>query len=260
MPKPFYEDKWVKIFHGDCHEILPALQEPVCPDCSSGSFSLNPLDNSDYICKECGGFFNKFKVDLVLTDPPYGIQDKWVGGFSDKHGWGKALQENTLRKQWDGKPPSIELISKIISMAKTSIIWGGNYFALPLTRCWLIWNKPERGFSLAEAELAWTNADNVVRVCDANRSDTGREHPTQKPLYLMKWCLELSWAKQAKTILDPFMGSGTTIQAAKELNRYSIGIEIEEKYCEIAAKRCMQESFEFDLPTQPTEKQVELSL
>jgi site-specific DNA-methyltransferase (adenine-specific) len=204
LPKPYYQDDAVTIYHGDCRLILPELPQ----------------------------------VDLVLTDPPYGIADIWKGGVG--HGWGKARQEQSLRNQWDKEPPSSELIKDIVSKAKLSIVWGGNYFNLPLSRCWLIWNKPERGFSLAEAELAWTNADNVVRVCDANRSDANREHPTQKPLYLMKWCLELVWAKLAMTILDPFMGSGTTLVASKTLNRKCIGIEIEEKYCEIAAKRCSQ--------------------
>jgi DNA modification methylase len=103
-----------------------------------------------------------------------------------------------------------------------------------------VWNKPERGFSLAEAELAWTTADNVVRVFDYKRHENGRLHPTQKPLALFRWCLTLPWAKGAITILDPFAGSGTTLRAAKDLGRRAIGIEIEEKYCEIAANRLQQ--------------------
>jgi DNA modification methylase len=102
-----------------------------------------------------------------------------------------------------------------------------------------VWNKPERGFSLAEAELAWTSRDNVVRVFDGNRSDPGREHPTQKPIKLMTWCL--SFFPDAASVLDPFMGSGTTLRAAKDLGRKAIGIEVEERYCEIAARRMRQE-------------------
>uniref|UniRef100_A0A6M3XI31 Putative methyltransferase n=1 Tax=viral metagenome TaxID=1070528 RepID=A0A6M3XI31_9ZZZZ len=203
---PYFQDDAVVIYHGDCRELLPLMP----------------------------------KVNLVLTDPPYGIQDKWVGGFSDKHGWGKALVENETRKEWDGEPPSTETVNLLTKLGTYCILWGGNYFELPPSRCWLIWNKPERGFTLAEAEMAWTNADNVVRVCDCNRSDTERKHPAQKPLKLMKWCLQLSWAKDCETILDPFAGSGTTGRAAKDLGRKCILIEIEEKYCEIAAKRMAQ--------------------
>jgi len=209
--KPYYQDKYVTIFNCDCREILPSLP----------------------------------KVDLVLTDPPYGIGDVWKGGRG--HGWQKAREQSILRNQWDGQPVSIDLLTSIIDKGNLSIIWGGNYFPLPVSRCWLIWNKPERNFSLAEAEVAWTNANNVIRVCDANRSDIDRIHPTQKPIYLMKWCLELAWAKTAKTIIDPFLGSGTTCVAAKQLNRTSIGIEIEERYCEIAANRCRQEVLELGI-------------
>ena len=196
--KPYYQDEFAMIYHGDCREILPSL-EP---------------------------------VDLVLTDPPYGIASIWKGGFSAKHGWGKALTEAALRSEWDKNVPDDSLLSAIQQAGKTVVIWGGNYFQLPPSRGWFVWTKPERNFSLSEAELAWTNRDTVVRVFDGVRSDVGRQHPTQKPLSLMKWCLQQ--VKEAKTVLDPFMGSGTTLRAAKDLGLTSIGIELEEKYCEIA--------------------------
>jgi site-specific DNA-methyltransferase (adenine-specific) len=205
---PYYQDDAVTIYLGDCREILPGL-EP---------------------------------VDLVLTDPPYGIADIWSGG-SERHGWTKANNEGFLRNQWDVKI-SNDLLYAVTRIGRKAIVWGGNYYDLPASRGWLIWNKPERGFSLAEAELAWTNIDMVVRVFDGHRSDNGREHPTQKPLALMKWCLER--VSTAKTVLDPFMGSGTTLRAAKDLGRKAIGIEIEEKYCEIAAKRMSQEVLNFN--------------
>lgn len=201
---PYYDVDGITIYNADCRKILP--------------------------------FLGKF--DLLLTDPPYGIQDKWVGG--DGHGWGKARAESKLREEWDVEQPSIETMRAVISTGKAAIVWGGNYFVLPPSRCWLVWNKPERNFSLAEAELAWTNADNVVRVFDCHRSDAGRRHPTQKPLALMRWCLSHSWTKNAETVLDPFMGSGTTLVAAKLEGRRAVGIEIDESYCEIAAKRLAQ--------------------
>ncbi len=188
----------VELWLGDCREVLPTLG----------------------------------KVDAVVTDPPYGIAHLWHGGLG--HGWSKARQEGVKRNEWDEKPLDLETLRIMRGAGKDQIIWGGNYFELPPTRCWLIWNKPERNFTLAEAELAWTNMDAVVRVFDCPRSDIGREHPTQKPLVLMRWCIEKT---KGRTILDPFMGSGTTGVAAIKLGRRFIGIEIEPKYFDIARRR-----------------------
>lgn len=200
LPTPYYQDDAVTLYHGDCREIVPLL----------GRF------------------------DLLLTDPPYGIAAVWKGGVGN--GWGRARASAPLRNKWDEEAPEIEWL---IESAGVSMIWGGNHFVLPPSRSWLVWNKPERGFTLSEAELAWTNRDNVVRVFDCRRSDHGREHPTQKPLALMMWCIEL--AGPVKTILDPFAGSGTTGRAAKDMGRKCTLIEREERYCEIAARRMCQE-------------------
>lgn len=200
---PYYQDDACTIYHSDCREMLPCLE----------------------------------KVDLVLTDPPYGIAEVWKGGRG--HGWGKARAQSETRNNWDSSAPDAATLRLVLSRSKDAIIWGGNHFGLQVSRGWLVWNKPERNFSLGEAELAWTTRDNVIRVCDLPRSDSGRLHPTQKPLYLMRWCLE--FFPEAQTILDPFMGSGTTLRAAKDLGRKAIGIEIEERYCEIAARRLGQE-------------------
>jgi site-specific DNA-methyltransferase (adenine-specific) len=172
------------------------------------------------------------KVDAVVTDPPYGIAGVWKGGKG--HGWGRASAAGELRNSWDDEIPH-DVVTALAGMGCPSIIWGGNYFDLPPSRCWLVWNKPERNFTLADAELAWTNIDAVVRVFDAPRSDVGREHPTQKPLALMRWCV--AKLQNAQTILDPFMGSGTTGVAAVKLGRRFIGIEREPKYFDIACRR-----------------------
>lgn len=201
--KPYYEQDGITIYHGDCREILPHLP----------------------------------KVDLVLTDPPYGIAKVWKGGSNPKYGWGKAKSESGLRNEWDN-PLDQSFARSLCFIAPKAIIWGGNYYEFPTSRCWLVWNKPERNFSLAEAELAWTNLDKVVRVFDCPRSDQGRKHPTQKPLKLMEWSINM--AGDTNIILDPFMGSGTTLVAAKILHKKAIGIEIEEKYCEIAVNRLGQ--------------------
>jgi site-specific DNA-methyltransferase (adenine-specific) len=205
--KPYYEHGGIVIYHGDCREVLPLLDP----------------------------------VDLVLTDPPYGIAATWRGGKG--HRWGKAANQTPERNEWDSAPPDPALIAAILAKGKQAVIWGGNYFDLPLSRGWLVWNKPERGFSLSEAELAWTSKDTVIRVFDYRRSERDRKHPTQKPLALMRWCLQQF--PDAQTVLDPFMGSGTTLRAAKDLGRRAIGIEIEERYCEIAATRLAQECFAF---------------
>lgn len=189
----------VTLYCGDCLEVLPTL----------GHFGA------------------------CVTDPPYGIADKWKGGSSDKHGWGKAKTQSALRNKWDAQPLDEHAISIILEAATEVIIWGGNYFPLPPSRCWLVWSKPERNFTLAEAELAWTNRDNVVRVIDAPRSDTGREHPTQKPVEVMRWCVE----KTKGSVVDPFMGSGTTGVAAVKLGRRFTGIEIDPGYFSIACRR-----------------------
>lgn len=206
---PYYEDEAVTLWHGDCREVLPTLT----------------------------------RADLLLTDPPYGIGSVWKGGFSDKHGWGKAGADAVVRNEWDATTPDADTLDLARAMADHAVIWGGNYFTLPVSRGWLVWNKPERNFTLAEAELAWTSRDMVIRVADLPRSDAFREHPTQKPLKLMTWCL--GFFPKAQTILDPFSGSGTTLLAAKNDGRRAVGVEIDERYCEMAAKRLTQDVLDF---------------
>jgi DNA modification methylase len=194
------------------------------------------------------------KVDAVVTDPPYGIASTWKGGLGS--GWGKARKESVLRNQWDNEIPSAELFDLLRSISREQIIWGGNYFPLPPSRCWLVWNKPERNFSLAEAELAWTNRDNVVRVIDCPRSEIGREHPTQKPVAVMAW----SVAKTSGVVLDPFMGSGTTGVACANLGRAFIGIEREPAYFDLACRRITKAYEQPRLFDEPIAKPIQLGL
>ena len=174
-------------------------------------------------------------VDAVVTDPPYGIARVWKGGFG--RGWGKADQQKSARNSWDDEPPPAEVFQAILGWRVPTVIWGGNYFALPPSRCWLVWNKPERGFTLAEAELAWTSLDAVVRVFDYRRSDPNRVHPTQKPVALMRWCIERLKLKPGSTVFDPYMGSGTTGVAAVELGFNFIGCEIDPDHYRMAEER-----------------------
>jgi site-specific DNA-methyltransferase (adenine-specific) len=184
------------ILHGDCLEILPLLP----------------------------------KVDLVVTDPPYGLGKKMQGGT-----WGKADKYSEMWA-WD-KLPDESVIFHLASMNQ-AIIWGGNYFKLPPSRCWLVWDKQNAVCTCADAELAWTNFDMPVKRLSHPVRRHNYDHPTEKPLRLIKWSIQqCKYWDVANTILDPFLGSGTTLVACKELNRNGIGIEISEKYCEIAKKR-----------------------
>jgi site-specific DNA-methyltransferase (adenine-specific)/modification methylase len=182
------------------------------------------------------------KVDAVLTDPPYGIaeQFKTAPTFNKKRMIRNGIDPSEvidLRNSWDSKP-DLRLMYKLVKMADEVIIWGGNYFALPPSRCWFVWNKPRRNFSLGDAELAWTNLNSVIRTFDGDWRGKDElifgEHPTQKPVDLMRWCISRI---DGHIILDPFMGAGTTGVAAVSMGRGFVGIEKEPKYFEIALRR-----------------------
>ena len=185
-------------------------------------------------------------IDLVLTDPPYGIdyggQLKGKGdgnGGIDKNGW-----RSWDAPEWDKERPSKELFDEIIRVSKNQVIWGGNYFAdlLPASQGWFVWNKMQRNFSLADAELAWTSFDRATRIFDYSRAQAlqdGKQHPAQKPLRLMEWCLEKS-SKEGEIVLDCFSGSGTTAVACHNFKRHFICIEKDKRYYEESVKRLEQ--------------------
>lgn len=203
---PYYEQDGVTIYHGDCREAFSVL--PVC--------------------------------DFVLTDPPYGIH--WQPRVNH--------QDQAWRDDEQFDP------ANWLAIGREHVFWGGNYFAraLPHSPDWLTWIKRpiEHDFSgdtrsYATVELAWSDLGCRARfkchIWDGGKRAGYAEnrdfcHPAQKPVELMLWCLGLS--KTVGVVIDPFMGSGTTLVAAKRLGRKAIGIELEEKYCEIAAKRLSQ--------------------
>jgi len=164
------------------------------------------------------------KVDAVVTDPPYGIGKK-MGGGSWSYKEEMSSWDTVANQEW---------VNNILALQIPSIIWGGNYFDVPPSRGWLLWKKPYFP-SMADAEMAFTNIDMNVKIFEANRADGTKDHPTQKPLELMKWCI--GFLPDAQTILDPFMGSGTTGVACVKLGRKFIGIELDEGYFNIACKR-----------------------
>lgn len=175
-------------------------------------------------------------VDAVITDPPYGLGDRWNGGGGSKRSSWKF--DPSEAKSWDGN--IVEGVESLVEFASEVIIWGGNYYSLPPTRSWFIWDKKQPDtWTTGQAELAWTNIDRPVRVyrlcqAEAHTEMHGKLHPTQKPVSLMKWCLK--WIK-GKSVFDPFMGSGSTGVAAVQMDRKFIGIEIDNQYFDIACRR-----------------------
>jgi len=207
---PYYQDDAVIIYHGDCREILPDLP----------------------------------KVDLVLTDPPYGINIVKKRGYM---GMSTRQYDPVIgdKEEWN--------LDFLFTRAENLIIFGGNYFKLPISRGWLVWDKDhfaERTYG--DVELIWTSYDKPTRTIKCQwdgftrkGETTPKVHPTQKPIELIGKIIK-EYSQAGDLILDPFLGSGTTAYCAKKLNRKCIGIEIEEKYCEIAAKRCCQTVMNFD--------------
>lgn len=177
--------------------------------------------------------------DLLLTDPPYGIDI--VGQRIKKDPDGRYGYTQFKHKTWDEVRPTLEDFREMIRVSKNQIIWGGNYFAdlLKLSQGWLVWNKGQRDFSLADGELAWTSFDKALRIFDFSRAQAlkdGKIHPTQKPLALFKWCLNLR-SKKNDLILDCYSGSGTTAVACHELDRNYICIEKDSEYHKASVER-----------------------
>jgi site-specific DNA-methyltransferase (adenine-specific) len=207
---PYYEQDGITIYHGDGREIAPAL------------------------------LFD----GLVLTDPPYGISHPTDYA---KRGRSKLAACRDYAPVYADDAPFDP--AWLLTLGAARIIWGGNHFAsrLPNSGGWLVWDK-QRPDDLDQAtcELAWTDCIKGVRRIAhlwngmLRASDDDLVHPTQKPEAVMRWCLSLRWTRNFQAVMDPYMGSGTTLRAAKDLGVRAIGIEIEERYCEIAAKRMAQ--------------------
>lgn len=202
------------LYLGDCREILPTLG----------------------------------KVDAVVTDPPYGIGMAKRGTI----GTAKAAPVRDYGKSdWDDQTPTDQDFITIRALAEWFIIFGGNYFPLPPSSCWLVWDKENTG-DFADCELAWTNLPKAVRRIRymwngmIRRGDDVREHPTQKPLEVMRWALG-HLPEGVRTICDPYMGSGTTGAAAMSLGKQFIGIEREPRYFDIACRRIEEAQRQSDL-------------
>ena len=187
------------------------------------------------------------KPELLLTYPPYGIdyggmlKGKGDGkGGADKNGW-KSYDS----PDWDKSKPESGVLQYLCQITENQIIWGGNYFTddLPPTMGWLIWDKGQRGFSLADGEMAWTSFNNALRIKEYARALANREeknHPTQKPIEIMSWCFEYAdrhSKNEVKLVLDAYLGSGTTMVTSHQLKRICYGIEFDPKYCQVIVDR-----------------------
>ena len=177
--------------------------------------------------------------DLLLTDPPYGIDI--IGQRIKKDPYERYGYTRFKHKTWDEARPTLEDFREMIRVSKNQIIWGGNYFAdlLKPSQGWLCWDKGQRKFSLADGELAWTSFDKAMRIFSYSRAHALKDnkiHPTQKPLALFKWCLNLR-SKKNDLILDCYSGSGTTAVACHELGRNYTCIEIDSEYHKASVER-----------------------
>lgn len=190
------------------------------------------------------------KPELLLTDPPYGIDygSQLIKGdeFADKtnkHGW-----RNFGNPEWDKSKPENGVLQYLCQITENQIIWGGNYFTddLPPTMGWLIWDKGQRGFSLADGEMAWTSFDNALRIKEYARAKANREeknHPTQKPIEIMSWCFEYAdrhSKNEIKLVLDAYLGSGSTMVTSHQVNRKCYGMELDPKYCQVIIDRMLK--------------------
>ena len=194
------------------------------------------IGNQRLILGDCRDIIDSLEFDAICTDPPYGIGITRSPRLAISRGLGG--------KSWDDEPTDV---SQMIARGVQTIIWGGNYFDLPPTRAPLVWDKNNSGRDFADFEMAWTNLDMVARryVLRPMNLDGGKQHPTQKPVALMEWCL--GFFPDAKTILDPFMGSGTTLVACQRMGRHGTGIELDPDYFQIACKRVDEAARQPDL-------------
>lgn len=191
---------------------------------------INKVFNED--CLETMKRMEDNSIDLVLTDPPYGINIA-----------NNPVRQKHKKKNWDKDIPFDEIFKEIFRISKNQIIWGANYFNLPPSKGFLIWDKKQSyDFSLAMCEQAYSSYDFPAKMYSyANRGDETKLHPTQKPLPLMEFCLNFAQSRdKIKSVYDPFSGSGTTLVACKSLGLYYIGSEIDKDYYEIINKRLSQ--------------------
>ena len=214
--------------------------------------TLGPYELNNVYCEDCLEAMRKLPDGccVVITDPPYGVKrDKGFGGFEGFGGFGKPIARKRFEDDaWDNERPAREVFDRLLELAKTALIFGGNYFAdmLPQGKHWIVWDKKQTMPTFGDAELIWTNVKrNSVTIieCEWNGligKEGLRHHPTQKPVKLMEEIIE-KYTHPDDIIPDPFAGSGTTLVAAKQLGRKFLGFETEPKYVDICKQRLAQD-------------------
>ncbi len=193
---------------------------------------LNQLYLMD--CMEGMKQFPDKYFELAIVDPPYGIG---AGKEKPHNGW-----KDYGIKQWDNASPNKEYFDELFRVSQNQVIWGANHFISKIPydfSCFLIWDKGQRDFSLADGEMAWTSFKKAARFFDYSRGQAlqeGKIHPTQKPVALYKWLL-MNYAKQGDKILDTHVGSASSLLACYDMGFDYIGFEIDEDYYKAAQKR-----------------------
>ena len=185
-------------------------------------------DNMELMARYPDNYF-----DLAIVDPPYGINAGKMTMGSGKHKFKQG-------KDWDNAIPNDEYFKELFRVSKNQIIWGGNYFPLPLNNNWVIWDKLNPNLSFSEAELAWCSINKNVRVFkrySAMEDEDGKkQHPTQKPILLYKYCLD-KYAKQGDKILDTHLGSGSIAIACHDYGFDLTACELDKEYFDKAMQR-----------------------
>ena len=173
--------------------------------------------------------------ELAICDPPYGIN------INMNMGRKKGRRRDHAEKRWDNEAPNQEYFDELFRVSRNQIIWGGNYFRLPITKSWIFWDKEVPvGVSFADGELAWTSFEKTLIKARIPYSgfigSAGKIHPTQKPIALYKWLLK-NYAKKGDKILDTHVGSASSLIACEDMGYEYIGFELDEDYFNAATKR-----------------------
>jgi site-specific DNA-methyltransferase (adenine-specific) len=211
---------------------------------------LNKIYNMD--CMEGMKDMPDKYFELAIVDPPYGI------GVGQMNMGGRQTVRPDKSKKWDDAIPSHEYFKELMRVSQNQIIWGGNYFHLPPTRGFVVWDKGESMYrrSFAECEFAWTSFNVSARIYKRSPNDNNRIHPTQKPVALYKWLLE-NYAKQGDKILDTHLGSGSSIIACYDMGFDYMGFEIDKEYFEEAKKRIERHKAQITIFDIAEEKEAE---
>ena len=195
---------------------------------------INKIINKD--CLEVIKSLPDNSIDLVLTDPPYGLNKNSSQGAGKLKN--RIFNQGKISENWDSAPKK-EYFDEIFRVSKNQIIWGGNYFNLPTCRCFLVWDKCQPWQNFSQVEYAWTSFDKPAKLFKFDNRIGGKIHPTQKPVQLFEWCVD-NFSNKGDLILDCYSGSGTTAIACHNLKRNFICIEKNKEFYDLSVDRLRQ--------------------